>query len=810
MVVFNGKMFLKIIEADNLRATEHSTRYFPQNPSTAYVSPYISVDIDDLPLGRTHTKEKTTTPTYNEEFSSDVYNGHQLHITIFHDAALPPDEFVADCTIKFENIHDKKSDIWIDLEPAGRIHVAIELQGQFSDSVSNERHFKRNKQAFAQRRFAVVRRVYEINGHKFMATFFRQPTFCSICSEFIWGIFRTQGYQCQVCTCVIHKRCKASVVTTCPGIRTCFEYREKRFKINVPHRFVAHTYRLFTFCDHCGSLLWGAWNQGMQCKECKLNVHKRCTRNVANDCGLDKKRLASVLADLNITPAPPRPVEEQVATNLPSEVDTSSANQAAATSIKHTTPPPSSFDDNSIKQKHYNTIDDFNFLKILGKGSFGKVMLGEHRLTGEIFAIKVLNKDTIIQNDDVECTMTERRILALSVRHPFLTGLYCSFQTKERLFLMMEYVNGGDLMFQIQRSRKFDEVRARFYASEVTLALMFLHRHGVIYRDLKLDNILLDAEGHCKIADFGMCKEGIFDGKLTSTFCGTPDYIAPEILQELDYSFSVDWWALGVLMYEMMAGQPPFEADDEDSLFESILRDEVLYPVWLSKEAVHILKSFMTKNPAKRLGCVAAQGGEEAIKRHAFFAGKIDWEALECRQVKPPFKPKVINHRDTSNFDKDFTNMPVAFTPIESVIVKAINQDEFKDFSYQNPDWRCLERGEIPKDDANDGRRALRDDLAVNLKQTLPMTPISSNPSTTNDNISSTITVVKTDHMPIPHIETKRSPSPTPFQFNSISSSSSLNASSLTNAQQKSMIHNNNINNKTVTLNRSTTDETDM
>ncbi|CAF1656368.1 unnamed protein product, partial [Adineta ricciae] len=577
------------------------------------------------------------------------------------------------------------------------------------------------------------------------------------------------------CTCVIHKRCKASVVTTCPGIRTCFEYREKRFKINVPHRFVAHTYRLFTFCDHCGSLLWGAWNQGMQCRECKLNVHKRCTRNVANDCGLDKKKLATVLADLNIS-------TPQKMTNVPSEVDTSTASSTTASSTptasKTPTPPPSaSSDDSSSKRPHNFSIDDFQFMKVLGKGSFGKVLLGEHKPTGEIFAIKVLSKDAIIQNDDVECTMTERRILALSTRHPFLTGLFCSFQTKERLFLIMEYVNGGDLMFQIQRSRKFDESRARFYASEVTLALMFLHRHGVIYRDLKLDNILLDAEGHCKIADFGMCKEGIFDGKLTSTFCGTPDYIAPEILQELDYSFSVDWWALGVLMYEMMAGQPPFEADDEDSLFESILRDEVLYPVWLSKEAVHILKSFMTKNPAKRLGCVAAQGGEEAIKRHAFFAGKIDWEALERRQIKPPFKPKVINPRDTSNFDKDFTNMPVAFTPIEAVIVKAINQDEFKDFSYQNADWRCLERGEVPKDDANDGRRALRDDLPVNLKQPLPMTPILSHQSSTNETVSSTITVVKTDHMPIPHTETKRAPSPSPFQTLHTSSSSSAVAS---------------------------------
>ena len=226
----------------------------------------------------------------------------------------------------------------------------------------------------------------------------------------------------------------------------------------------------------------------------------------------------------------------------------------------------------------------------------------------------------------------------------------------------------------------------------------------------------------------------------------------------------------------------------------------------------------MTKNPAKRLGCVAAQGGEDAIKRHAFFAGKLDWEALERRQVKSPFKPKVVsralfvspqlfisllaqvNPRDTSNFDKDFTNMPITFTPIEAVIVKAINQEEFKDFSYQNPDWRCLERGEVPKDDANDGRRALRDDLPVNLKQTLPMTPILSHQSANNETASSTITVVTTDHMPIPHTETKRSASPSPFQLNSTASVS---------AQAKATA-NNHVHNRSSSSSRASTDQTDM
>lgn len=518
--LFNGKLRIRIIEAENLKATDYSTRIFH---TATTLSPYIQIDIDDLIIvGRTPTKQRNTNPVFNEEFNTDqLINACAINFTVFHDAVLPPDEFVANYSCVLNKLNVNKSELWVDLEPNGRLHFEVELDGDFKETAETDvkKLFKENVKAFDRRRIALRRKLHQIYGHKFMATYFRQATFCSICKEFIWGVFNTQGYQCQVCTCVIHKRCRTHVIIKCPGVKsenTELVIPDKRFNINVPHRFITHSYKRFTFCDHCGSLLWGAWRQGLQCEECKMNVHKRCQKNVANNCGINAKNLAEVMKELGISESTP-PVKSKLSNHDDSY-------------IKRNRDRSSTRDDNQNKNEHKLKIDDFNFIKVLGKGSFGKVMLAEKKETQEIFAIKILKKDVIIQDDDVESTLTERRILTLSAKHPYLTGLHSSFQTKDRLFLVMEFVNGGDLMFHIQRSRKFDESRARFYAAEVILALMFLHKNGIIYRDLKLDNILLDADGHCKIADFGMCKEGIFDGKLTATFCGTPDYIAPEIL----------------------------------------------------------------------------------------------------------------------------------------------------------------------------------------------------------------------------------------------------------------------------------------
>lgn len=761
MVVFNGLLKIRIGEAVDLKPTPWSLRHaVGPRPQTFLLDPYIALNVDDSRIGQTATRQKTNSPAWHDEFVTDVCNGRKIELAVFHDAPIGYDDFVANCTIQFEDLLQNGSrhfEDWIDLEPEGRVYVVIDLSGSSGEEGNvdpdieasedgltkrnsksapkeNEERVFRERMRPRKRQGAVRRRVHQVNGHKFMATYLRQPTYCSHCRDFIWGVIGKQGYQCQVCTCVVHKRCHELIITKCAGLKkqeTHDEVGSQRFSVNMPHKFGIHNYKVPTFCDHCGSLLWGLMRQGLQCKVCKMNVHRRCESNVAPNCGVNARGIAKVLADLGVTPdkitgASQRggkkfsekiiaggESQQPMIGGTPSEDDRSKSAPTSPCDQEVKEPDNNirktlSFDNRGEEHKGMSSssdsqllklgengengdvkllqtkrmgLDEFNFIKVLGKGSFGKVMLAELKGKDEVYAVKVLKKDVILQDDDVDCTMTEKRILALARKHPYLTQLYCCFQTKDRLFFVMEYVNGGDLMFQIQRSRKFDEPRSRFYAAEVTSALMFLHQHGVIYRDLKLDNILLDAEGHCKLADFGMCKEGILNGVTTTTFCGTPDYIAPEILQELEYGPSVDWWALGVLMYEMMAGQPPFEADNEDDLFESILHDDVLYPVWLSKEAVSILKAFMTKNPNKRLGCIAAQGLEEAIKQHAFFK-EIDWILLEEKKIKPPFKPRIKTKRDVNNFDQDFTREEPVLTLVDDTIVKQINQEEFKGFSY--------------------------------------------------------------------------------------------------------------------------------
>ncbi|XP_051990124.1 serine/threonine-protein kinase N2-like isoform X2 [Xyrauchen texanus] len=331
------------------------------------------------------------------------------------------------------------------------------------------------------------------------------------------------------------------------------------------------------------------------------------------------------------------------------------------------------------------SLKDFKCVAVLGRGHFGKVLLAEYGITGEMFAIKALKKGDIFTRDEVESLMCEKRIFETvnSVRHPFLVNLFACFQTKDHVCFVMEYAAGGDLMMHIHAD-VFLEPRATFYAACVVLGLQFLHEHKIVYRDLKLDNLLLDTEGFVKIADFGLCKEGMGCHDRTSTFCGTPEFLAPEVLTETSYTRAVDWWGLGVLIFEMLVGESPFPGDDEEEVFDSIVNDEVRYPRFLSTEAISIMRKLLRRDPERRLG--AGERDAEDVKKHLFFRN-IDWDGLLAKKVKPPFVPTIKDSSDVSNFDDEFTSEDPVLTPPREP--RPLNQEEqelFADFDYI-ADW---------------------------------------------------------------------------------------------------------------------------
>nr|XP_017199365.2 protein kinase C delta type isoform X1 [Oryctolagus cuniculus]XP_017199367.2 protein kinase C delta type isoform X1 [Oryctolagus cuniculus]XP_051708294.1 protein kinase C delta type isoform X1 [Oryctolagus cuniculus] len=585
--------------------------------------------------GKTLVQKKPTMyPEWKSTFDAHIYEGRVIQIVLMRAAEEPMSEVTVGVSVLAERCkkNNGKAEFWLDLQPQAKVLMSVQYFLEDGDCKQSLRTEEEGMLSTINRRGAIKQaKIHYIKNHEFIATFFRQPTFCSVCKEFVWGLNK-QGYKCRQCNAAIHKKCIDKIIGRCTGTAANSRdtiFQKERFNIDMPHRFKVHNYMSPTFCDHCGSLLWGLVKQGMKCEDCGMNVHHKCREKVANLCGINQKLLAEALNQVS-----------QKSTRRQDSVSTEPVGIYQGYEKKGVSGDDAP-DNNGTYGKIWEGsstchIDNFTFHKVLGKGSFGKVMLAELKGKGKFFAVKVLKKDVVLVDDDVECTMVEKRVLALASENPFLAQLLCTFQTKEHLFFVMEFLNGGDLMYHIQDKGRFELYRATFYAAEIICGLQFLHNKGIIYRDLKLDNVLLDRDGHIKIADFGMCKENMFGENRASTFCGTPDYIAPEILQGLKYTFSVDWWSFGVLLYEMLIGQSPFHGDDEDELFESIRVDTPHYPRWITKESKDILEKLFQRDPPRRLGMTGN------IRAHPFFK-TINWILLEKRRVEPPFTPKVVS-----------------------------------------------------------------------------------------------------------------------------------------------------------------------
>jgi len=294
---------------------------------------------------------------------------------------------------------------------------------------------------------------------------------------------------------------------------------------------------------------------------------------------------------------------------------------------------------------------------------------------GQIYAMKVLRKDTIIARKQVTHTKSEKNIL-MKIQHPFIVNLNYAFQTKDKLYMILDYVNGGELFFHLKKEGRFSESRVKLYAAEIASALAHLHALDIVYRDLKPENILLDSEGHITITDFGLSKQ-ITSEEGTHTFCGTPEYLAPEVLKGQGHGTAVDWWSLGTLIFEMLTGLPPFYAQNVNVMYTKILSGDLRFPSYITGDAKDFLEAMLIREPEKRLGF---NGGAE-VKAHPWFSD-IDWVALDKKEIEPAFKPKVKSVMDTSQIDPQFTReRPLDSVADHSVLSQSVETD-FDGFTY--------------------------------------------------------------------------------------------------------------------------------
>lgn len=329
---------------------------------------------------------------------------------------------------------------------------------------------------------------------------------------------------------------------------------------------------------------------------------------------------------------------------------------------------PEAYRDMALPDATNWKLSDLELKETLGTGTFGRVRLCRHKQQGAFMALKILKKQEILRMKQVDHILSEAAILT-EIQHPFIVNMLKGFMDEDRLYILLEYVVGGELFSHLRKAGKFPNDVAKFYSSEVMMAFEYLHSKDIIYRDLKPENLLLDSQGHIKITDFGFAKKV---PERTFTLCGTPEYLAPEIIQSKGHGKAVDWWSLGVLLYEMLIGYPPFFDESPLKIYEKILEAKLQFPKWIDPRAKDLIKGLLTLDHTKRLGTL--KRGVQDIKKHKYYAG-IDWDVLLSRKIPSPIPVRVSKAGDSRYFDRYPESAEGALKALS-----AQQQDMFKTF----------------------------------------------------------------------------------------------------------------------------------
>ncbi|UJR29412.1 hypothetical protein I4U23_010624 [Adineta vaga] len=551
--------------------------------------------------------------------------------------------------------------------PKSQVEMIIEYKDP-SVRLETQNPIKMHSQRYAER----YQTIYKHFGHRFVAKIFKTPIFCSICSEILWG-FTYKGFQCQRCDCVVHKECYDRCVHPCIGKK----YSD--FDVSKAHQFERQTFSLQTmFCDHDGSFIRPG--HAYKCAECLLVVHRRCQTKVGNYCGCKGKTLEDY---------------EQWKENNKTDSDYNYQYNGDLCEIytKLTNTNKSNETQEVIQRmsKAYQPnitagfdLNQIQFLRILGRGMTSSVYLIKR--DESFYAMKTLRKNLILEGQNLSYIQSERNILTRCQSNPFIVQLFYAFQNVERLFFLLEVARAGTLfdLLEHQAPKPFRHERIVFFIGEVTCALMFLHSKYIVYRDLKPENLFLFDDGHLKLGDFGLSKENIDENHKTRTMCGTAEYIAYEIYHKDWYDENIDWWSLGILIFELSTFRTPFYANNSTDITQNVLSNQVIYPERMKEEVKQIISGLLERDPKERLGNINSPHG--LIGNQPFFQEPYTLDAIKSRRISPPWIPNsLLSLKATSK-----TPQLSELDPKDTILLLSTPANAFRKFSYVSPNTMDL------------------------------------------------------------------------------------------------------------------------